>query len=133
MQQNVRNKIICQNWAYDLHFVFWTLGLCQAFYYLLFIKVYKDRNFKNWVEDVIIFSVKNIHVLNFEEMKNLLCTNSSFINSIQNVQILLIFFDTNFMCDFWAFLLKTDVLVHNFWIVYTEVKMVAIFGNCISI
>ena len=51
-KQNYMSKL-----SHDLHFVFWTLGLRQAFYYLLFIKVYKDRNLKNWVEDVIIFSV----------------------------------------------------------------------------
>ena len=40
------------------------------------------------------------------------------------------FVDTNFMCEFWMFLLKTDFLIHNFWIVYTEVKMGSI-GICI--
>ena len=33
------------------------------------------------------------------------------------------FVDTNFMSEFWMFLLKTGFLIHNFWIVYTEVKM----------
>ena len=34
------------------------------------------------------------------------------------------------MCDFLVFLLKADVLVHNFWILYTEVNMADILGIC---
>ena len=73
--------------------------------------------------------------LNFVDMENSLCTNSSFINSVQNVQsrfliqlkfkpcIFLFFLTPIFiLCAiFWVFLLKTGVLVHNFWI-YTYIR-----------
>ena len=61
-------------------------------------------------------------MLNFEDMKNQLCTNSPFIDSLQNAQsrffIQLKFkpsliSDTNFMGGFRLSLLKTDVLVHK--------------------
>ena len=68
------------------------------------------------------------HFLNFEDMENPLCTNSLFIIFLQNVQsrfwiwvkfnvFFFFFFDTNFISNFWAFLLKTDVLVQHFWTV----------------
>ena len=41
---------------------------------------------------------------------------------------LCLFFHTNFMCNFEVFLLKMDVLVHYFWAVQAEVKMVIVFG-----
>ena len=92
MQQNVRIKISCQNWAYNLHFVVWDLDLRQV---LLCISKF-SRIEKNWVEDAITFSVKK---------KNRLALNSFF-----------------FWHQFYVrFLLKADVLVYNFWTKYTEV------------
>ena len=35
MQQNVRIKISCQNWAFNLYFAFWKLDLCHVL--LLFL------------------------------------------------------------------------------------------------
>ena len=46
-----------------------------------------SRITKNWVEDASTFSIpKKKDARKFEDMKNPLCTNSSFINSLQNVQ-----------------------------------------------
>ena len=87
MQHNVRIKIECQNWAYDLHFAFWNLGSCQVFLLFLYVKFSKIA--KNWAEDAITFSVKKKkkkHVPNFEDMENPFCTNSSFTNFLRNVQ-----------------------------------------------
>ena len=105
----------------------------KSFYYFLHIEVIKDR--ENRVEDAVTFRVKKKKHLNFVDMENSLCTNSSFINSVQNVQsrfliqlkfkpcIFLFFLTPIFiLCAiFWVFLLKTGVLVHNFWI-YTYIR-----------
>lgn len=107
--------------------------ICFFCYYLLHIEVIKDR--RNIVEDAVTFRVKKKKHLNFVDMENSLCTNSSFIKSVQNLQsrfliqlkfkpcIFLFFLTPIFiLCAiFWVFLLKTGVLVHIFWI-YTYIR-----------
>ena len=66
----------------------------------------------------------------FEDMKTPLCTNSSFINSIQinrahvwfKILTMSFSFVTIFMCKFWVFLLKTVVSAYNFWTVIRKSK-----------
>ena len=120
---NVRIKISCQNLSLWSSFWFLKFGYVLSSSIIVCISKF-SRITKNWVEDAITFSVNN-----FEDMKKPLCTNSSLINSLQNVgcRFLIqlkckpfLFFDTNFMCDFWKLLIKTDVLVHNFWHMYTR-------------
>lgn len=101
----------------------------------IFCKSKFSRVAKNWVDDAITFSVNKIHTLNFEDMKkstlhkilvyklSTKCTETILIY----LKFRLFLFDTNFMLDFWVFLLKTDVLVRKFWTASTEVKVDAFF------
>ena len=77
---NVRIKISCQNLS--LWSSFWSLKFGYVLSSSIIFCVSKfSRITKNCVEDAITFSVNN-----FEDMKKPLCTNSSLINSLQNVE-----------------------------------------------
>ena len=137
IQKNVKSKfrVKFDPMIFILLFEIW-LDV-KSFYYFLHIEVIQDR--ENRVEDAVTFRVQKRNTLNFVDMENSPCTNSSFINSVQNVQsgfliqlkfkpCLFFFFLTPIfiLCAiFWVFLLKTGVLVHIFLNinVYTEVRL----------
>ena len=137
IQKNVKSKfrVKFDPMIFILLFEIW-LDV-KSFYYFLHIEVIQDR--ENRVEDAVTFRVQKRNTLNFVDMENSPCTNSSFINSVQNVQsgflIQLKFKPCRFfffltpifiLCAiFWVFLLKTGVLVHIFLNinVYTEVRL----------
>ena len=126
IQKNVKSKfrVKFDPMIFILLFEIW-LDV-KSFYYFLHIEVIQDR--ENRVEDAVTFRVQKRNTLNFVDMENSPCTNSSFINSVQNVQsgfliqlkfkpCLFFFFLTPIfiLCAiFWVFLLKTGVLVHIF-------------------
>ena len=137
IQKNVKSKfrVKFDPMIFILLFEIWVD--VKSFYYFLHIEVIQDR--ENRVEDAVTFRVQKRNTLNFVDMENSPCTNSSFINSVQNVQsgfliqlkfkpCLFFFFLTPIfiLCAiFWVFLLKTGVLVHIFFNinVYTEVRL----------
>ena len=83
-----KNKNFMLKLTYDLPFGFWNLGLYQVFP-LSFI--YQSFQILRKIElktqlPVVSKKKKKKHALNFEDMENQLFTNSSFVNSLQNVQ-----------------------------------------------
>ena len=69
MLQNLRIKILCQNWAYNLTFIFilFFLFYVKSFYCFLYIKIFKDHKKFNWRLNYF-YSQKN-DALNFKYMK----------------------------------------------------------------
>ena len=98
MYKNTQQNVPCQNWAYNFHFTFWNLDFSQVFLLLFTCQsfqgswkielkaklplVWKNQTNKQKQKKII----KKNHALSFEDMKNPLCTNSFFINCLQNVQ-----------------------------------------------
>ena len=129
MQHNVRIKIECQNWPYDLHFSFWNLGLRQVFLLFLYISFQRSQKIELKTQLPLV-SKKKTRTEFWRYGKSVLykfflykfskkCTEPIFHCD---------FFDAILCAIFRRFFLKTDVLVHNFWNVYPEVKMFGIFG-----
>ena len=100
MYKNTQQNVPYQNWAYNFHFTFWNLDFSQVFLLLFMCQsfqgswkielkaklplVSKQTNKKTNKSHKKI--IKKNHSLSFEDMKNPLCTNSFFINCLQNVQ-----------------------------------------------
>ena len=120
MLQNVRIKVSCQNWTYDLHLAFWNLFLCQVFV-LFFAHSFQGlQNIElkdmHWI--LMIWKICSVEILPLWILYKMYRAN---FWSSWNLSPVLIF-STNFICDFRAVFFK-DVFVHNF-----EVRLIAILG-----
>ena len=80
-----RIRISCQSWAYNPHFVFWNSDSCQVLLLFFVYQSFQGSRKIGLKTQVPLVSQKK-DARKFEDMKNPLCTNSSFINSLQNVQ-----------------------------------------------
>ena len=104
------------------------LGFMSNFIIFLYLMVFKDREKLSWRRNYKCQKKKTAWI--FEDMKTPLCTNSSFINSIQinrahvwfKILTMSFSFVTIFMRKLWVFLLKTDVSAYNFWTVIRKSK-----------
>ena len=76
------SKVKIEPIIFILFFEIWVMSSPIIFCISKFSRITKNR-----VEDAVTINVKKSrHLLNFKDMKNPLCTNYSFINSLQNVQ-----------------------------------------------
>ena len=112
----------------------------KSFHYLLYIKVFKYCEKLSWRHNYLWCQKKQKKKTRTEFWRygksapykfffckfTTKCTEPIF--DLVKIEAVCLFYTNLIICDFWAFLLKTDVLVHNFWAVYTKVKMVAIYG-----
>ena len=126
-------KNSCQNWAYNLCSAFWNLDLCQVFI------IFCTSKFSN----ITKIELKTKLSLVSKKKKKTCPEFWSYEKSTQYKLFLIIlpklstkckelifdltpsffFFGIYFVCNFWAFLFKMDILVHNLWTVSMEVKI----------